>query len=101
MSGGSYNYSYCTVEEHYVGRMHDVELNEMMSDLVEVLHDVEWWQSSDISEEDYRKTVSDFKKKWFKRSPVKVKEFIEKEFTNKKEELLKQLNYLESEEERW
>lgn len=100
MSGGSYNYNYYTVEEYYVGRMYDAELNEMMEDLINVLHDVEWWQSSDISEEDYRNTVSNFKKKWFKRSSVKVKEFIEKEFTNKKEELLKQLNYLESEEER-
>lgn len=100
MSGGSYGYKYFIVEDYYAGKMYDTELNEMMSDLVEVLHDVEWWQSSDISEEDYRKTVSDFKKKWFKRSSVKVKEFIEKEFTNKKEELLKQLDYLESEEER-
>lgn len=100
MSGGSYDYKSYVIEEYYVGRMYDAELNEMMEDLIQVLHDVEWWQSCDISEEDYRKTVSDFKKKWFKRSSVKVKEFIEKEFTNKKEELLKQLDYLESEEER-
>ena len=65
MSGGSYNYECYRVEEEYVGAMHDAELDEMMKDLVKVLHDVEWWQSCDIGEDDYRKTVKDFKDKWF------------------------------------
>ena len=65
MSGGSYAYKFCTIEEYYVGAMYDAELDEMMKDLVEVLHDVEWWQSADISEENYRKTVKEFKDKWF------------------------------------
>lgn len=65
MSGGSYDYKYYTIEEYYIGAMYDEELNEMMKDLVEVLHDVEWWQSGDISEDDYRKTVKEFKDKWF------------------------------------
>ena len=47
MSGGSYNYMYCRVEEEYVDRMYDSQLNEMMKDLVKVLHDLEWWQSCD------------------------------------------------------
>ena len=65
MSGGSYSYKYCEVDDYYVGAMYDEELNEMMKDLVEVLHDVEWWQSCDIGEDDYRKTVKEFKDKWF------------------------------------
>lgn len=65
MSGGSYDYKCYTIEEYYVGAMHDAELDEMMKDLVEVLHDVEWWQSCDIGEDDYRKTVKKFKDKWF------------------------------------
>ena len=65
MSGGSYSYEFYRVEDEYVGAMHDAELDDMMKDLVKVLHDVEWWQSSDIGEEDYRKTVKAFKAKWF------------------------------------
>ena len=65
MSGGSYCYKYCEVDDYYVGAMYDEELNEMMKDLVKVLHDVEWWQSSDIGEDSYRKTVKEFKDKWF------------------------------------
>ena len=65
MSGGSYCYKYCEVDDYYVGAMYDEELNEMMKDIVKVLHDVEWWQSCDIGEDSYRKTVKEFKDKWF------------------------------------
>lgn len=49
MSGGSYNYMYCRVEDEYVDRMYDSQLNSMMKDLCELLHDLEWWQSCDYS----------------------------------------------------
>ena len=65
MSGGSYNYLFCLVDEEYVGHMYDRELDDMMSDLVTLLHDLEWWQSVDYGEEQYRKTVRQFKGKWF------------------------------------
>lgn len=66
MSGGMMDYIYASVEEYCVGRMEDAEMNDLMKDLVEVLHDLEWWQSDDIGEEDYRETLSNFKKKWLK-----------------------------------
>ena len=94
MSGGSYNYGYSTIEYEYANRMYDVELNEMMMDLSKVLHDLEWWQSGDIGEEEYRKTVAGFKKKWFKRTKTNVKALIESEFENKKQDLLRDLGYM-------
>ena len=68
MSGGSYDYIYSTLSQECEGRMHDAELNDLIKDLCKVLHDLEWWQSCDSSEEDYRKTVAEFKKKWFQGS---------------------------------
>lgn len=65
MSGGSHDYICYKVEEYCVGEMHDAEMNDLMKDLVAVLHDLEWWQSGDIGEEGYRETVELFKKKWF------------------------------------
>ena len=79
MSGGSYNYMFGRVEDEYVGRMYDPILNEMMKDLVAVLYNLEWWQSGDIGEEDYRKTVKKFKEKYFKNINKTTKEIILKE----------------------
>lgn len=93
MSGGSYDYTYQRVDEYYVGRMYDKELNEMMDDLVELLHDLEWWQSCDYGEDDYRETVTKFKKKWFKRDNVDIENVIEAAFEKKKKELYESLNY--------
>ena len=55
MSGGSYNYIYATLKDECGNQMHDAEMNDLINDLCEVLHDLEWWQSNDICEETYRK----------------------------------------------
>lgn len=89
MSGGSYNYEYYRVEEEYVGSMYDAELDEMMKDLVKVLHDVEWWQSCDIGEEDYRQTVKAFKAKWFDFDRgERLKPIIERKINKVRKELM-------------
>ena len=65
MSGGSYSYICFRLEEECKGRMYDAEMNMFVTDFVDVLHDLEWWRSSDTDEEQYRKTLKKFKKKWF------------------------------------
>lgn len=94
MSGGSYNYEFGRIEDEYVGKMYDSQLNAMMKDLVDVLHDLEWWQSCDSSEERYRDTVRKFKKKWFRQTKIDVQKQIESEFERTKSELLKEFEYL-------
>ena len=44
MSGGSYNYIYNRLLTECAGSMYDVEMNDMIEDLCEVLHDLEWLQ---------------------------------------------------------
>lgn len=66
MSGGSYDYIYSRLEEECDGRMYDAEMDDMIKDLCQVLHDLEWWQSADSSEDKYRATLYEFKTKWFK-----------------------------------
>lgn len=99
MSGGSYNYMYSRIEYEYAGKMHDSQLNAMMNDLCELLHDLEWWQSCDCSEETYRESVKKFKKKWFRQTKIDVQKQIESEFEKKKNELLKEFDYLNDERE--
>ena len=66
MSGGSYNYIYIRLSEECENRMYDAEMNDLIKDLCEVLHYLEWWQSGDTSESSYRNTLTKFKAKWFK-----------------------------------
>lgn len=65
MSGGSYSYIFSRLSDECEGRMYDPEMNDLIKDLCNVLHDLEWWQSCDTSEETYRRTLAEFKKKWF------------------------------------
>ena len=67
MSGGSYNYIFSQLSIECEDRMYDAEMNDLIKDLCEVLHDLEWWQSGDISEERYKNTLVKFKAKWFNR----------------------------------
>ena len=98
MSGGSYSYVYCKVENECVGRMFDRQLDEMMKDLVKVLHDLEWWQSCDCDEKRYRESVTKFKKKWFKQRKIDVQKQIESEFERTKDKLMKEFEYLNDDE---
>lgn len=81
MSGGSHNYISYKLEEECAGEMHDEELNGLIEDLCQVLHDLEWWQSGDISEAEYRNTVDEFKKKWLSCNKSEAK-LSEKEKNN-------------------
>lgn len=98
MSGGSYSYMCYRIEDEYVGRMFDDQLDEMMKDLCKVLHDLEWWRSSDFDEDSYRKTVTEFKKKWFKQTKIDVQKQIESELEKTKDELMKEFKYLNDDE---
>lgn len=89
-----YDSLYLRVEYDLVGYMYDTELDRMMKDLVPVLEDLEKWQEGDIGEEQYRETVTNFKKKWFKRRKCDIESLVNEEFEKKKQELLKELEYM-------
>lgn len=99
MSGGSYDYIYCKLLEECEKRMYDDEMNDLIKDLAEVLHDLEWWQSDDIDEQTYRDTLSRFKRKWFQENREKrLKEYVDKQVSMTKNSLYKLIG-VESEEE--
>lgn len=80
MSGGSHNYIYAQLREACSGAMYDAEMDDMIDDLCEVLHDLEWWYSGDTSEEKYRKTLQKFKQKWFQGDRAeRLKGYIDKQ----------------------
>ena len=79
MSGGSHDYLYSRVEELFVGKMYDIELNDLMKDVANIMHDLEWYDSGDYDPDGYFDTVKAFKKKWFE-FPRKdrLKKYIDK-----------------------
>lgn len=88
MSGGSYNYIYSRLLQECEGEMHDAEMNDLIKDLCWVLHDLEWWQSGDYSEDQYRDTLSEFKKKWFKGDrSTRLKDYIDNQIDTVRRQL--------------
>ena len=66
MSGGAFEYMCYSVEDMYEDQLEDEQLNKLLLDFCKVLHDLEWYRSDDISQEDYKETVKKFKDKWLK-----------------------------------
>ena len=77
MSGGSHGYIYAEIEQQLCGEMQDLEMNDLVKDFVKVAHDLEWWDSSDICENNYRKTVAWFKSKWFGNRDARLTDYID------------------------
>lgn len=92
MSGGSLDYAYSKLEMDVGGKMHDPEMEDLLQDFIKVLHDLEWWLSSDIGREAYMKTLNNFKKKWLRGNPVDhLKPLIEKRIEQTRQELFDML----------
>lgn len=89
MSGGSHNYICYQIEEYLVGQMEDRELNDLIKDIAELAHDLEWYHSADKGRDDYLKSVRKFKEKWFKASRTdRLKEYVDKAIKELREELI-------------
>lgn len=65
MSGGSFDYAFYKILD-YQGHMRHQDLEELLKDFSDLLHDVEWAEDCDISWDDYEQSVIKFRKKWLK-----------------------------------
>ena len=102
MSGGHWNYMNDTLKNEifnypYENKrtnnpMEDVEISQLVFDIFDLLHSYDWYISGDTTEEDYLEDKDKFKKKWLRNKNYNeevLKELIEEEFENKKQEILK------------
>lgn len=90
MSGGSHDYLCYRMEEEYIGKMHDRELDELMKDICELVHDLEWYDSGDYGPDGYFDTVKEFKEKWFKQSRKdRLKKIIDDSVNELRDELVR------------
>lgn len=96
MSGGSHGYICYRIEDELVGAMHDKELNDLMKDIAELAHDVEWYDSGDYGDETYKECVKKFKRKWFKQSrEERLKGYINTAIEELKQELIELVEPIE------
>lgn len=65
MSGGYMDYAYQRIYDMAEDFVDDKEIKEMMQDLAELMHDLEWWKSCDYSKGQYDESLANFKNKWF------------------------------------
>ena len=72
MSGGHFDYVDSRLKDEIFGwrnapynALEDREISELVWDVLELLHDFDWYKSGDTCKEDYLKAKDAFKKKWF------------------------------------
>lgn len=96
MSGGSRDYVCYRIQDDLAGKMYDAELDDLMSDIADLAHDVEWYDSGDICEETYRESVAKFKEKWFDTDRTdRLKGYIDTKLDETKKELYQMIGVSE------
>lgn len=71
--------------------MEDKEVSELVWDVACLLHSLEWYQSSDISEEKYREDLQWFKNKWLGVTGNDVVERYKQDLKDSFERILKEM----------
>ena len=94
MSGGHFNYVDSRLKDEIFGwsdkchnALEDRELSELVWDILDLLHDYDWYMSGDTCKEKYLKAKSEFKKKWFSNRGMAVRRTIDNAINELKQEL--------------
>ena len=77
MSGGHFNYANNSLQQEIFpyswsgtrdprdDPFHDLEISELVFDVFNMIHDLDYYESGDYGEGTYRKKITVFKDKWF------------------------------------
>lgn len=94
MSGGNFNYVDATLRNEIYGwsdAWHNVfedrEISELVWDILNLIHDYDWYVSGDTGKDTYLKAKADFKNKWFDNHDVVVKRVVDTAIEEVKAEL--------------
>ena len=94
MSGGFFEYQDGRLKSEmfgWVDKPHNVledrEISELAWDLLELIHDFDWYKSGDTGKETYLDAKAKFKKKWLSNRGVRVKRIVDDAINDLKSEL--------------
>lgn len=84
MSGGHFDYKDMALKDEMFGWkdkptnvLQDRELSELTFDLLDVIHEYDWYICGDTNEETYLKAKDKFKKKWLSNRGINVKRIVD------------------------
>lgn len=104
MSGGHFNYVDSSLKSEIFGWgdltnvFEDKEISELVWDVLNLIHDFDWYKSGDTCEETYLAKKAKFKEKWFSKPDVRVQRIIDETISECKSELYKTFGIDVSEE---
>ena len=94
MSGGRFDYKDSSLKSEIYGWtddpsnvFEDREISELVWDVLDLIHDFDWYASGDTGKEDYLKAKAEFKKKWFSNRGVRVRRIVDDAIQQCKTEL--------------
>ena len=94
MSGGRFNYADSRLKNEIFGWsddphnvFEDREISELVWDVLNLIHDYDWYASGDTCKDTYLKKKADFKKKWFSNRGVRVRRIVDDAVSELKQEL--------------
>ena len=94
MSGGRFDYKDSSLKDEIYGWtdkpsnvFEDREISELVWDVLDLIHDFDWYASGDTCKETYLKAKAEFKKKWFSNRGVRVRRIVDDAIQQCKNEL--------------
>lgn len=96
MSGGHFDYVDARLKDEIFGwddkfsnQFEDREISELVWDVLNLIHEFDWYKSGDTCEETYLKAKAAFKKKWFGDYDTRLAQIVEYSLDEFRDELRK------------
>lgn len=101
MSGGRFDYKDFALKDEIFGYgdkctnvFEDKEISQLVWDILDLIHEFDWYKSGDTDEKDYLKAKIEFKNKWLSNNQdERAKEIIDKTIEEAKQELYKTFGF--------
>lgn len=94
MSGGRFEYIDSRLKDEIFGWtdtpsnvFEDREISELVWDILNLIHDFDWYKSGDTDKETYLKAKAEFKKRWMSNRGVRVRRIVDEAIQSIKDEL--------------
>lgn len=100
MSGGHFSYVDSALKSEIFGWadeprnvFEDREISELVWDVLDLIHDFDWYISGDTCTETYLKAKKEFKKKWFNNRGLRIRSIVDDALKQCKDELYKTFGF--------